>query len=975
MLALRGVLACLALAALASGLAPRLVDAAVPRAARVKIAGDTLTALPAAGATKPLRTQRRLVMSAPRATAAWRALTANGAWQAAWDRATGVPTRIWGAGIPAPGANASPAIAETFARGVLAAHLGLLAPGAALADFTLTTDTTDGELRVVGFTQHHAGRAVVGGQISVRFKRDRLFVIASEALPDIALPAEPRARMDRGVLQMQATAAVQRDLALPGAPVSPPGDEVVLPLIADDAVVGYRRAVPVTIDGGADGRYLAYADPITGETLAARQLNLYTSPSATVLYHGVDRYPAKGRIDRPAAFAHVTVSGAAATTTHDGVLALPDAGPDTVTTAVVGDLVAIVNKDGGSLASAPLTVSVGGQAVWDASAVVENDAQLNTFLNVNTAKDFARVLDPALPILDAQITANVNLQQDCNAFFDGKAVNFFHASAECENTGLIQDVVYHEFGHAVHTAEIIDGVGAFDPAMSEGAADFFAAQITGDPKIGRGFFYTDAPLRDLDPDDGSEARWPEDIGEIHHTGMIFGGAFWDLRKALIAELGEADGIALTEKLFIGALRRSVDIPSSLIEVLATDDDDGDLANGTPHECAIRAAFGRHGLRTATGTVELAAVLAEPGDPTPVRIAITGLSNHCAGDTIDHTDLIWKPGDSATPPAGSVTATPLGSDPDVLTADLPAPTNGTVLYQARVVFTDGSSLTLPDNLADPFYQQYIGTTVPLYCTSFEDADPLAHGWITSGTSPWAWGMSTAGATDPRTAHDGSHALIQSINGDYLPLTNAQLTMPGVFVGQWSDVHLQYWRWLAVEDSHYDQAQITVGGKVAWVNASQNAGDGSALSHIDREWRFHDVSVSAYEASHTIHIAWRLKSDAGLQFGGWALDDVCVVANTNGVCGDGRLTAHEECDDGPFNSDVADACRSWCLLPFCGDGIIDSHEDCDGGANCDDQCHIRVPAGSGGCQAGGAAGGSLALGALSLGLITRRRRRIG
>ena len=34
-----------------------------------------------------------------------------------------------------------------------------------------------------------AGRRVVGGQLSFRFKRDRLFVIGSEALPDVTVPA------------------------------------------------------------------------------------------------------------------------------------------------------------------------------------------------------------------------------------------------------------------------------------------------------------------------------------------------------------------------------------------------------------------------------------------------------------------------------------------------------------------------------------------------------------------------------------------------------------------------------------------------------------------------------------------------------------------------------------------------------------------------------------------------------------------
>jgi hypothetical protein len=42
-----------------------------------------------------------------------------------------------------------------------------------------------------------------------------------------------------------------------------------------------------------------------------------------------------------------------------------------------------------------------------------------------------------------------------------------------------------------------------------------------------------------------------------------------------------------------------------------------------------------------------------------------------------------------------------------------------------------------------------------------------------------------------------------------------------------------------------------------------------------------------------------------------------------CGDGRVDAGEECDDGAGNDDTApDACRSDCTLPGCGDGIPDT-----------------------------------------------------
>jgi hypothetical protein len=136
--------------------------ASAPRSAP-GIRADALAAMPAAGVTKPLRPQRDVRWSAPSSTA-WRKLEATGAWRATWDRATGVPSRIWGSGIAAPGAMAPAAVAERIARGVLADHIAPLAPGASPDDFVLASNSSDGDVRSVGFVQTYGGRPVVGGQ-------------------------------------------------------------------------------------------------------------------------------------------------------------------------------------------------------------------------------------------------------------------------------------------------------------------------------------------------------------------------------------------------------------------------------------------------------------------------------------------------------------------------------------------------------------------------------------------------------------------------------------------------------------------------------------------------------------------------------------------------------------------------------------------------------------------------------------------
>jgi hypothetical protein len=945
-----------------------------------RVTAETLTAMPAANVTKPLRVQPRLDYGSAAAPLAWSRFVAQRgtAWQVSWDAATGVPSRIWGAGMPAPGSVARADIAERFARQVLADHVALLAPGAAPSDFELVSNHFDGTTRSIGFYQRSGGRRVVGGQVSFRFKADRLFVIGSEALPHVTV-ATSRARLAPTLMHARAVDHLRAELALPAAPVTPLGDEVIVPLVGDHGILGYRLARPATIDGGADGRYLGYIDVVDGRVIAVRQLNTYAT--ATVLYHTVDRYPSTGRprVPRPAQRAHLTINGATATTDMGGIVSWSSDAPTAVQTSVTGDYVTVVNKASGNTAAiASLAIAPGDQLVWDASANDLDDAQVNTFVATNIAKDYVRrFIDPAMPTLDDQMVANVNIAQSCNAFFDGKTINFFQKSANCQNTGLLQDVVYHEYGHRLHTASIIPGVGDFDGAMSEGASDFLAAAITGDPGMGRGFFYHDGALRDLDPE-GMEWTWPRDIAEIHYTGQIYGGIFWDLRQDLIASLGEAQGVALVNRLYLATLRRAINIPTSLIEALAEDDDDGNLANGTPNECAIRAAFGRHGLRTATGTIVAPGVLEASVLAIGVHVEVTGLSEHCDGDEIARVELTWL--GYSTPPSGTVEATPAGDHK--FFAQLPLAMHDSVYYRATIHFSDDSTLTLADNYADPWYQLYTGPTVKLYCTDFESTDPFATGW-TAGTDEadthaWQWGTPTTGATDPRAAFSGSKILALALDGDYSPKQRTWVKTPPIDVGQYSDVRLHYRRWLAVEDSHYDKAIITANDRKTWQNFTANKGDSSSTHHVDKEWRFQDVPLTAYFRGHTVTVGWEITSDEGLELGGWHLDDVCVVANPSSICGDGVKTKTEQCDNGADNRNDADACRSDCRLPVCGDGIVDSLEECDAGSagsdRCSPQCTIIEPPDGGCCSASGGQTSSLLLaGGLGLLLARRRRRR--
>ena len=76
--------------------------------------------------------------------------------------------------------------------------------------------------------------------------------------------------------------------------------------------------------------------------------------------------------------------------------------------------------------------------------------------------------------------------------------------------------------------------------------------------------------------------------------------------------------------------------------------------------------------------------------------------------------------------------------------------------------------------------------------------------------------------------------------YQPDKTNVLISPSVNVGKYENVHLQYRRWLNVEDSFFDRATIYANDVPVWTNYS--AGENGDTHHEDKEWRFHSIDVS-------------------------------------------------------------------------------------------------------------------------------------
>ena len=914
---------------------------------------------PHKGSDRPLVTNGR----APRAhraiawTAPKSAQTLPG-WHGIWDHDTDVPVRLWGPSIAFAGSTADAKIAEAAARQLLAQQLATLAPGASVADFALAANALDpsGTIRTVTFAQSWRGIPVVDGAVGFTFERDHLVMLSSSAMRDVAAkqPGGTLARVD-------VETSAQHWLFQAGVQstgIRSHGARVVFPLVRARTAHGYdieyRVAETVSVEShGEAGRWDVYVDAIDGTPIARRQTLAFAT--GTVNFDVPDQSPSQTRSPHPAPNDTHTVNGAAITSDGNGLVTWTTASPATVAPGLTGPLIAMTNV-AGALVTGNVSLANGGAVTWSFAATPESDAQLDSFVYASHAKAFAKAMyNPTLAYFDQQLSVNVNENMTCNAYSTGDDIHFFQGDTMCENTGRIADVVYHEFGHSIHYNSIIQGEGVFDASLSEGMADTNAITNTGNPNLGIGFFYNDMPLRS---EGGPAVKvWPADAdGEPHDEGEIIAEALWDTRQALQTKLGTEAGYLQFIKVYYSVVQRSPDIPSSLPPALVGDDDDGNLANGTPNMCEIQAAFAKHGLADPSVTLGLNPPTT---DGSTVKLTITlPTDNACPTATVNGATITWEPHGGT--PADLVMGM---DDAQDWSAAIPTqPDNTVVDYHVTVTLSDGSTITYPQNPADTQYQMYFGAVTPIKCFDFEDGGP---GWTHTGApaanDEWQVGPPLGVGGDPSSAHGGTNVLgidlgASSSDGLYDASTMQSVTSPEIDLGAQTNVRLQYYRWLNVEDGIYDQGTISANGTAVWSNFASATMGATEINHTDKEWRFADVDLTtvAATAGGKLTLKFELDSDPGLELGGWTIDDLCVVAygaNVGAVCGNGVVDPGEQCDDG--NTTSGDGCSSTCQF--------ENGSDMEG------------KTGGGCCSASRDPSGAIVLSVLTVGVILRRRKR--
>ncbi len=257
------------------------------------------------------------------------------------------------------------------------------------------------------------------------------------------------------------------------------------------------------------------------------------------------------------------------------------------------------------------------------------------FYELNRIAEMARSHLPSNGWLQNRLTANMNINLSCNAFWNGSTVNFYRSGGGCSNTGEIAAVFDHEWGHGMDDNDVN---GTISGPSGEGIADLYSTLRLYDSCIGRNFRpgvqcsgFGDPCLdctgvRDIDylkrasglPHDYSWSN-ANCGGQVHCVGSVYAEAVWSLwQRNLQSPPYNLDNNTaaeiVTRLTYLGAGNTSFwfsggppnggcSATSGYMNYLAVDDDNGNLNDGTPHMTALFESFDDQEIACGTPTVQ------------------------------------------------------------------------------------------------------------------------------------------------------------------------------------------------------------------------------------------------------------------------------------------------------------------------------------------------------------------------------------
>jgi len=605
---------------------------------------------------------------------------------------------------------------------------------------------------------------------------------------------------------------------------------------------------------------------------------------------------ANPEVATPMRHLRVTAAGQTTNTDENGAFSFPGlASATSVQVEFRGPFNNVLN-DAGAEYSLSQTVQPNTNAVltMNPNSNAQATAAGNAFHHVNLLRDWVRSIIPGDATADFVMTANVNLPQTCNAYYNGSSTNYFNAGGSCVNTAY-SSVVAHECGHWLNDRY---GTGNGPDGIGEGNADVFAMYLYDTPLVGEDFCGSGCGIRT-----GLNTRqFCGDLfggchGQVHADGEVWMGAAWKVRDRLNQALGDSQGDLTADMLFLGWMNAyNQGTIRSVMETqwLVLDDDDANLADGTPHYAQIDGGFraqGFPGVELQPLTIENLQLVADqpwPRGPYPIDARLVPQF----GQQLVETKLFWRVN------AGAWQSTDMR--PQGLQRYShhipPVPDGAQVDWYVRVVDSLGNTKSSPELAPATSHAFRVGSLAPIGVPegfengpagwtggSYGDTANTAHDWergvpsgksgnVVQGTTPIAW-------RDPSAAASGDYCfgtdILPAGNGAYQANAHTWLRSPPLdFTGRFGVV-LRCKRWLSVQLSSFDQARIRVNGQVCWTNPAD-----AAIS--DSAWVAQEVDISDHADNRAgVVVEFELRTDGSVNLGGWAVDDIEFLALGGGA----------------------------------------------------------------------------------------------
>jgi hypothetical protein len=466
-----------------------------------------------------------------------------------------------------------------------------------------------------------------------------------------------------------------------------------------------------------------------------------------------------------------------------------------------------VHTSGGSISTSNNSIVSGpGNVTWnDANSTQsERDAAYSLL----RSRAHIKSIQPDLQNIDQPLTATVDYNATCNAFYDPdlREFTFFASSNTCNATAQVADVVYHEYGHRVNHCRYnnTDIHNMQDLSLNEGFADIYSALMRDDPRIGIGF-YTDPAkvLRNCQ----NTRKWPTNIvSDPHVNGMIISGAFWDLRKAT--------DLNTTQQLFhsmsrltpdgsgaIDAQSLGIAFTNVLVATILADDDDNDLSNGTPHLEVILSSFEKHNI-TLASLLKLQVTPIADQNATAVNYPVTVEATYTGPvGALDETSVTVHystDGKSYTPLLLE------RSSDDIFEGSLPKVSPGSIIY-----YYASARTTRDDSNETPSKDEPLSFLVG-FEQVFSDDFETNKNWIKSDSAAsgrWErgdpYGTSFAGAESFPIQQDTDHTAVgtscyvtgnsntSSPSFDDVDNGYTRLTSPSLDLSKMDDPYIRFW----------------------------------------------------------------------------------------------------------------------------------------------------------------------------------------